>query len=164
MIAFHNPSDQTNHSSSVVRLRISLLCGADARSFRVALELPMFPIRSTRLSQQAGLLRIVLRPHASPSSLLPLPPASAVRSWSSSSLNGLSNGGLKSNCKPTTAQQRGQQTRWNTSYDRRPEIAPKLTVGQILRRALRFSGLFRGQTLRKMFQDSPEETVLALLL
>ncbi|KAF3760476.1 hypothetical protein M406DRAFT_268439 [Cryphonectria parasitica EP155] len=61
------------------------------------------------------------------------------------------------------------QTRWITSDSRRPQPSgqpnkQKEAFWQTLRRALRFSSIFRGQSLRKLFRESPEETVLAVLL
>lgn len=124
----------------------------------------MFPIRSTRLPHQAGALRIVLRPHASsPSPSRPLRTAAAIRSLSFAPLIRPSNGELNFKSTSITAQSRGQ-VRWSTSSDRRPEPASKVPVGQILRQALRFSSLFQGRNLKQLFRDSPEETVLALLL
>lgn len=121
----------------------------------------MLPIRSTRLPQR-GAIRAVLRPQTS---LVPLrpPPASAIRTLSSAPVIRASHGELKSRA----ARARGQ-ARWNTSYERRStsnfNVKQPEPISQILRRALRFSNVFKGQTLRTMFRDSPEETALALFL
>jgi hypothetical protein len=42
--------------------------------------------------------------------------------------------------------------------------APPPSLGQVLRSALRLPNLFRGQNLKTLFRQSPEELVLALVL
>lgn len=46
----------------------------------------------------------------------------------------------------------------------RSQTTPPPSVGQILRSALRLPNLFRGQNLKTLFRQSPEELVLALAL
>lgn len=133
--------------------------GTDCHSFEHPFYLPMLAIRGTKLPQ-FGTLRVALRPQTRllRSSTMPVG---------------------KSKTSPVTRPFKIQdnnisacariQTRWladHTQDSRRNTFtAPQhASVGAILRRALRFDLLFKGQSLRKLYRQSPEELVLALIL
>lgn len=81
----------------------------------------------------------------------------------------LSSSASPRHCLPSVAKARTRgQARYATSSDNKPppdqEPFRMEPLGQVMRRAMRLNNIFKGQTLRQMFRDSPEETSLAVFL
>lgn len=121
-------------------------------------ERPMLPIRSAKLPPN-GMLQAVLRSHTSQ-----WRPTPSTRALSTAPLirHSIRRNNTTRECK------RGQR-RWNTSQNKPPQpkgqtFVQQPTFWQIMKRALNIRKMFEGQNLKKMFRESPEETVIAVAL
>lgn len=124
----------------------------------------MSAFRSAKLPRRE-LLRAVVEPRQSPFQVNTIRTFSSLRSLGSGSGN-----------NSIQTQNSGRQVRYAskssfTPPGRQPPdgkqfqaTTPPPSLGQILRSALRLPNLFRGQNLKTLFRQSPEELVLALAL